>query len=75
MASVIFATMIVTAMVSPILATTARILLVQGPVRPIRTTDGEGDICDNDDDGDGVLDAVPDNCPLDANFNQTDTNS
>ncbi|MCH6551424.1 MAG: thrombospondin type 3 repeat-containing protein [Planctomycetes bacterium] len=34
--------------------------------------DGEGDVCDPDDDGDGVLDGV-DNCPLDANPAQTDT--
>ena len=34
--------------------------------------DGKGDACDEDDDGDGVLDAFPDNCPLIANTNQED---
>jgi hypothetical protein len=33
--------------------------------------DGEGDVCDPDDDGDGVDDAT-DNCPMDANVNQND---
>jgi len=31
--------------------------------------DGEGDACDTDDDGDGILDG-PDNCPLTPNFTQ-----
>ena len=36
--------------------------------------DGTGDICDTDDDGDGVLDAE-DNCPLIANADQADWNN
>ena len=36
--------------------------------------DGEGDICDNDDDGDGISDAN-DNCPLTANPDQIDTDN
>ncbi|MDL1952872.1 hypothetical protein FBR07_01650 [Candidatus Uhrbacteria bacterium UHB] len=35
--------------------------------------DGLGDVCDPDDDNDGVLDSQ-DNCPLVANANQADTN-
>lgn len=34
--------------------------------------DGQGDVCDSDDDNDGILD-VNDNCPLLANSNQLDT--
>ena len=34
--------------------------------------DGTGDVCDSDDDGDGVLD-TEDNCPLVANSDQLDT--
>lgn len=36
--------------------------------------DGKGDVCDNDDDGDGYLD-TSDNCPLVKNSDQTDSNS
>ena len=35
--------------------------------------DGLGDVCDDDDDNDGVLD-VNDNCPLTANADQADDN-
>jgi len=35
--------------------------------------DGEGDACDLDDDGDGVLDDFPDNCPLTPNPGQEDS--
>lgn len=35
--------------------------------------DLQGDVCDTDDDNDGVLDSKPDNCPLVANADQADT--
>jgi hypothetical protein len=35
--------------------------------------DAQGDACDDDDDADGVLDAAPDNCPVDPNPGQEDT--
>ena len=37
-------------------------------------TDGDeqGNVCDNDDDGDGVTDLAPDNCPLTPNPDQAD---
>ena len=35
--------------------------------------DPQGDACDDDDDADGVLDAEPDNCRLDPNPGQEDT--
>jgi hypothetical protein len=37
-------------------------------------SNGTGDACDTDDDGDGVLDGA-DNCPLISNADQTDTDS
>ncbi|MBN1417124.1 MAG: thrombospondin type 3 repeat-containing protein [Bacteroidales bacterium] len=36
--------------------------------------DGIGDVCDDDDDGDGIADAI-DNCPLVSNSSQADMNS
>lgn len=36
-----------------------------------RNLDGVGDVCDDDDDGDGIEDSA-DNCPLDANADQAD---
>jgi len=36
--------------------------------------DGEGDVCDTDDDGDGVVDSE-DNCPLTSNADQADWNN
>ena len=36
-------------------------------------SDGYGNVCDLDDDDDGVLDAAPDNCPLIANPGQKNT--
>ena len=38
-----------------------------------RNMDGEGDVCDTDDDGDGVSDTFPDNCPLNPNDGQQNT--
>lgn len=37
--------------------------------------DAFGDVCDDDVDGDGVLDAAPDNCPLVVNAGQEDLDS
>ena len=42
------------------------------PAQTDTDLDGAGDVCDTDDDGDGVDDGV-DNCPLDANPSQLDT--
>jgi len=35
-------------------------------------SDGQGDVCDSDDDGDGVADTAPDNCPKTYNPGQAD---
>jgi uncharacterized delta-60 repeat protein len=46
--------------------------LVSNSTQLDKDNDGLGDACDDDDDGDGVLD-TSDNCPLNSNSNQLDT--
>ena len=42
-----------------------------GIEQPNADNDAYGDVCDGDDDGDGIPD-VMDNCPLLANYDQND---
>ena len=47
---------------------------MKNPSQRDTNNDGEGDACDNDDDGDGVLDGA-DNCQFDVNPLQEDSDN